>query len=339
MSIDTFTLSDSWRRWIAENVLVGTDEARIVEVLVEQGLTTDDARAAVYAARSDPHLAPGAWMTQRLRKLESLVACQERLRALDPTYAQVSREWGLTSESFLRDYYAASRPVILTDVADTWPALERWTPEYFVKRMGDLSVEVMTSRETDARYEEHLDAHRTRMTFADYVEKVESSGSTNDFYLVANNHFLEEPLASSLLADLVLDERLLDPSAPPSRMFFWYGPAGTVTPLHHDTSNVLLTQVRGRKRVTLIPALEAPMVYNDVAVYSPVDPENPDLGSYERFVGTTPRVVTLEVGEALFIPVGWWHHVRSLEVSVSVSFTNFVFPNDFDWAFPDIFRG
>jgi ribosomal protein L16 Arg81 hydroxylase len=39
--------------------------------------------------------------------------------------------------------------------------------------------------------------------------------------------------------------------------------------------------------------------------------------------------VVLEPGQALFIPVGWWHHVRSLDVSISVSFTNFLAPNDY----------
>jgi hypothetical protein len=40
--------------------------------------------------------------------------------------------------------------------------------------------------------------------------------------------------------------------------------------------------------------------------------------------------ITLEPGEALLIPVGWWHHVRSLDISVNISLTNFLFPNDFE---------
>jgi ribosomal protein L16 Arg81 hydroxylase len=40
--------------------------------------------------------------------------------------------------------------------------------------------------------------------------------------------------------------------------------------------------------------------------------------------------VVLQPGEVLFIPVGWWHHIRSLEISINVSFTNFVFNNDFE---------
>jgi ribosomal protein L16 Arg81 hydroxylase len=41
--------------------------------------------------------------------------------------------------------------------------------------------------------------------------------------------------------------------------------------------------------------------------------------------------VDLEAGEVLFVPVAWWHHVRTLEPSVMISFTNFDFPNSYDW--------
>ncbi len=338
MSTGTFELTDSWRRWVAENYLLGINEATIVEVLVSRGLPEPLARAELEVVRLDDNLVPAGWMVQRLRKLESMLESQQRMRSLDPAYATVPRRAGLTSEQFLTEHYAANRPVVITDLADRWPARERWTGDYLVDHVGVEVVEVMTGRENDERYEQNLDAHRTQMVFRDYVRRVEATGPTNDIYLVANNHFFERPGAGALLSDIPQDERILNANAAVTQMFFWYGPSGTVTPLHHDTSNVLLTQVRGSKRVRLVPALEAHRVYNEVAVYSPVDVEDPDLGQYPLFGEATCLTVDLAAGEALFIPVGWWHHVRSLEVSISVSFTNFRFPNAFDWSFPNIDR-
>ena len=46
--------------------------------------------------------------------------------------------------------------------------------------------------------------------------------------------------------------------------------------------------------------------------------------------------VVLEAGEVLFLPAGWWHQVRSLDMSITVTFMNFVFPNRFDWVHPDL---
>ncbi len=46
------------------------------------------------------------------------------------------------------------------------------------------------------------------------------------------------------------------------------------------------------------------------------------------------REVVLAPGEMLFIPVGWWHHVRALSLSINLAFTNFVRNNSFDWFRP-----
>jgi hypothetical protein len=78
--------------------------------------------------------------------------------------------------------------------------------------VGSEVVEVMTGREQDEQYEINLDAHRSSMRFSDYIDLVTRSGSTNDFYLVANNHFLDNPGPAALRADFDCDERYLDPA-------------------------------------------------------------------------------------------------------------------------------
>ena len=35
------------------------------------------------------------------------------------------------------------------------------------------------------------------------------------------------------------------------------------------------------------------------------------------------------LGDLLFLPVGWWHYVKGLSISMTVTFANFVFANDF----------
>jgi ribosomal protein L16 Arg81 hydroxylase len=333
-----FQLDDAWRRWVGENVLLGVGEQTIVDILVGQGMSPEQARAELEAARTDPYLDAGNWMAQRLRKLESALDAMQRMRRLDPANADVPRRSGMSRGEFLAGHYAANRPVILTDVAERWGALQAWTPDYLKRVAGSELVEVMTGRDTDKQYEVNLQAHRSRTRFADYVDRVTGSAQTNDFYLVANNHFLDNPGTAALWADFDCDQRFLDAAIAAGRVFFWFGPAGTITPLHHDVSNILLVQVRGTKRVTLVPAQESHLVYNDIAVYSQVDADSVDLQQYPRFGNATKLTVDLRPAEALFIPVGWWHHVRSLDICISLSFTNFAFPNEFDWSFPSIVR-
>ena len=67
-------------------------------------------------------------------------------------------------------------------------------------------------------------------------------------------------------------------------------------------------------------------------MYSSVDPERTDYPAPRQF--TFKRIV-LEPGEALFIPAGWWHHVRALDVSISLAVNHFARPNNYDaWYQP-----
>jgi ribosomal protein L16 Arg81 hydroxylase len=52
---------------------------------------------------------------------------------------------------------------------------------------------------------------------------------------------------------------------------------------------------------------------------SQVDAEMPDLEEFPAFSQATRFECELGPGDALYIPPGWWHHVRSLSVSFSVS--------------------
>jgi len=138
----------------------------------------------------------------------------------------------------------------------------------------------------------------------------------------------------NLLNDIVIFPQYLDPENLEGGVFLWFGPQGTLTPLHHDVLNVLMAQVLGRKRVTLIASTQLRYVYNEFGVYSEVDCEKPDWERFPAFQYARPQTVILNPGEALFIPVGWWHQVRALDLSVTVSFSNFVFQNRYEWSHP-----
>ncbi len=111
--------------------------------------------------------------------------------------------------------------------------------------------------------------------------------------------------------------------------FFWMGPAGTITPFHHDLTNNFMAQVIGRRRVKLVPSWDIPLMSNHLHCYSKRDgrlmPPTPNAMFDEPQV----HECVLERGEILFLPIGCMHFVEGIDISVTVSFINFVFDNDF----------
>jgi ribosomal protein L16 Arg81 hydroxylase len=331
-------LAPEWREWVAENLLLQVPAGQILDSIVSLGFSGEAARAEIDAVRSDPCWRAGERAAQRLRKLESLLDIHQALDTLDGRPFAIDRLGGLSRRDFLERYYARNRPVVMLGLTDGWPAHTEWTPLQLKERLGHVEVEVQSERDADELYELHSNEHKRLMRFGDYIDRVLQGNYGNDLYLTANNHFFERPDTATLLADFMMPTEYLDPKAPPGTIFLWFGPRGTVTPLHHDIVNILFVQVQGRKHITLIPSLQTHRVYNNIGVYSQVDFREPDFDQYPRLAKTTPVSVVVEPGETLFIPVGWWHYVEALDTCISLSFTNFVFPNNYAWEHPSLDR-
>jgi len=325
-----------WRRWAAVALMKGAPLAEVLGMLRDQGFPEGDAIRYTASLFDDPALDAGRWLAQQLQKVNSVLTMRETMRALSDVPLEVERRTGVSQKEFLDRYYSQNTPVLMTDSCDRWPAQSLWDADYLVGKLGSTEVEVMAGRESDPDYEINANQHRFMMPFDEYVGKIKSEARSNDTYLVANNKLLATEAALPLWDDFTLDERYLAPDPKRTHAFLWLGPAGTVTPLHHDSVNVLFNQVDGWKHVILVPSLEIHRVYNNLAVYSQVDPLRPDLDQFPLFADAQQLHLDVGPGQTLFIPAGWWHHVEATEASISISFTNFAFSNDIEWSNPSL---
>jgi hypothetical protein len=224
---------------------------------------------------------------------------------------------------FFERYYYANRPVVLRGLMTGWKALQVWSPDYFARKFGNCSVEIVTGRSRDPHYESNFLSHRTTLRMKDYVQMVNEAGETNEFYLSARNFFFRRKRFKSLLNDLRCPKGFLNPRTFRKTPNLFFGPNGTVTPLHHDALNILFGQICGRKLFKLIPPFDMDKVYVERVCFSGVDLGKLDYSKFPLMRGASILEVVVEPGEFLFIPVGWWHWVKALDISISVSFTNF----------------
>jgi len=331
-------INDEWRRWIAENLLLGASPDSILTRMVADGLSPSESAFEIDLASRSPYLKGAERLHNRLKKRDWILATYRKLNRLRPRSDEIERRHKLSRGEFLEDYYCANRPVIITGMMDGWPALWKWGLDYFAETFADREVDVQVGRNAGGNYEAQREKFRRKMIFSDFIEKVRTSGVTNDFYITASNNSANKDTLPELWDDIVQIPEYLDGKAPQNG-FFWFGPAGTITPFHHDLTNNFMAQVIGRKRIKLAPSWDMPLMRNLFHVYCEIDgcttPPAPHAGYGQ------PQILEciLNPGEILFLPIGCLHFVEALEISATVSFTNFAFDDNEYTSFYETYQG
>jgi hypothetical protein len=313
------------RAWLAENLTRGVPPRRLVTLLREAGLSPEQAHTEVASVEAHPAVRHARAQAPRHRELEALLAARAALYQQEhPEGPRVERRRSLPPEEFFERYYLRNRPVIIEGLMADWPALSRWTPEWLAERFGDEPVEVMAGRESDADPDFNAERLRQSLPLRELVARMREGGETNDVYLVARNSLLLREAFRPLLEDVRAPAGYIQPDiSVPHTVHLWFGPAGTLSNLHHDHLSVLFCQVLGRKRFWLAPSWETPWLYNDRGLYSAVDIRAPDVARFPDFARACVHTCEVGPGDALLIPVGWWHAVHALDVSLSVTFVSF----------------
>jgi len=324
-------LDDGWRQWLAENALLGHSQDSMLARIREAGIDPAQATGYLSAIARDPLFRAGEKMRDRHQRFGRAMLNVQAVRESDPLYTHVEKRSRVSRDEFIERYVRGCRPVVLTDLARDWPAMQRWSLAEFKRRYGHLTVQVQAGRDADADYEVNKVRLRRDTNFASFLDRVATSGVTNDEYLTASNELLRRPEFAGLLEDIGALPDFCNPSTLSRSASLWVGPAGTRTPLHHDTLMLLHTQIVGRKRWRFVSPLSGPRLYNDFDVYSPVDLESPDLQRFPEAAKVKVLDVVVEPGETVFLPLAWWHQVSSLDRCISLSFTNLDVPNEFDF--------
>ena len=326
-----FVIDDDWRTWLAHNLSQNVHPTALEAVLRERGASAEAARQEIDRVLASPYFLGAAQTVrrdaERIKKYNWLLDIFRKNNDQRDDGRVVPRRHQLSREVFFADYYFQNRPVIITGMVDHWPALKKWNLDYLRSHFGQCAVEVQTGRTRDRDYEINTLAHKQTMPLASFVDMIAAAGSSNDFYMTANNGSVNRAALAGLWDDIGDLPAYMDRSSA-SDGFLWIGPKGTLTPFHHDLTNNVMVQLAGRKRVTLVPAYDYPNMYNHQHCYSQVDGGAPD---FERFpLLRKANVIECELapGDILFLPVGWWHYVESLDVSITVSMINFLAKND-----------
>jgi hypothetical protein len=222
----------------------------------------------------------------------------------------------ISKEDFVKNYLEPRKPLVIRKATESWPALQKWTFEYLKEVVGDKTVPLYDSSKADPS--KPINAAATEMKFADYIDLIQSQPT--DLRI-----FLFDPIkqAPALLDDYRSPSDLMGGFLDKYPTMF-FGGAGSVTFLHFDIdlAHIFHTHFNGRKHVILFDYKWRERLYCiPFATYAleDYDIENPDFNKFPALNGIEGQEAFLEHGDTLFMPTGYWHWMKYLDGSFSIS--------------------
>lgn len=234
---------------------------------------------------------------------------------------------GVTAHTFATEVVPANVPVVLRGLCAGWPVVAQArhsdlaVADYLKALAAPGDVEFMTAA-PQVRGEfffgdslETRNFHKGRAPLRDVLDRL---------LALADDPSPPAVYVQSTPAELCLPQfarqntmPLLPPEVTPR---VWLGNAVRVQ-THYDLSDNIAVVAAGCRRFTLFPPDQLPNLYmgrfETTLAGSPVslaDIEKPDFERFPRLPSALAagRTAELEPGDAIYIPYGWWHHVRSL---------------------------
>jgi ribosomal protein L16 Arg81 hydroxylase len=220
----------------------------------------------------------------------------------------------ISEKEFFKKYFNPQKPVIIKGLVNKTPAAHKWTLDYIKEKLGKVEVDVFddsVKRNSAYTYGD------LKMPFAEFLDLIIKKQATN-YRLFLFNGFKHS------------DELKKDFPCPPFFKgildhigFMFFGGKSATVRVHYDIdmSNVLHTQFTGRKRIILVSPEYTDFMYKTpFNTFSIADLEKPDYKLFPALRYVQGYDITLEPGDTLFMPSGYWHHMTYLEGGFGVAY-------------------
>ncbi|KAJ4826712.1 hypothetical protein Tsubulata_028933 [Turnera subulata] len=269
-----------------------------------------------------------------------LYRCHTSLDGFNFDVGNVERKKDLTLEEF-HHHYDGKKPIVLTGLADDWPARSNWTIDKLSSKYGDTAFKIS-----------QRSSRKISMKFRDYVSYMNVQHDEDPLYIF-DEKFGET--APSLLKEYSVPHlfredyfEILDEEQRPPFRWLIIGPERSGASWHVDPAltSAWNTLLCGRKRWALYPPGKVPLGVTvhvneddgDVNIDTPSSLQwwldfYPLLAEEDK-----PIELTQLPGETIFVPSGWWHCILNLETTVAVT-QNFVNSKNFEYVCLDMAPG
>ena len=232
---------------------------------------------------------------------------------------EIDRVDEINAKDFINNYVKTNKPVVIKNLSHDWPAYQKWSLDYFAKEAGEVEVPLYNSE--PAKGKEYSRKPTTKMKMKDYVE-ILKSGPT-DLRIFFFNILQKCP---QLLKDFTYPAIGLKFFKRLPVLFF--GGEGSRVLLHYDIdlANNVHFNFHGKKDIILFPFDQRKYLYHvpySIVSMEEIEFDRPDYKKYPALQYAEGYRVILQPGETLFIPSAYWHYMRYLTPSISMTLRAF----------------
>ena len=235
---------------------------------------------------------------------------------------------------FAADAIKGRKPLLIKNSVTTqWLAMNVWSPQYLQSKLTELNGIYQNENRWFGPYYDinkplvsyttHSNPYKTNVTLTskEFFDRIQRPSTGRYHYFTGDI----DQLGEWALEDISPIDELLLPNPARSSINIWMGQPFVVAHCHYDGYHNFYAQLYGQKKFTLFRPTEWPGLYP----YPFLHPSHAQaqvnlshLGEGKKFplsYHLEAYEVVLNPGDILYMPPLWFHHVESLDVSISVN--------------------
>lgn len=228
---------------------------------------------------------------------------------------QIPREQTLSKKEFIRKYFKPQKPVVIERFIEDWPAYSKWDLDYMKEIAGEKIVSLYDDR--PVKHDEGFNEPHAKMKMRDYIDLLKSEPTKYRIFLW--NVLKEVP---QLQKDFTYPNFGISLIKGLPMLFF--GGSDSHTFMHYDIdlANIFHFHFEGKKQCILFPQSETKFLYkipHSLITREDIDFAKPDLEKWPALKNAKGHITQLEHGNVLYIPEGYWHHMKYITPGFSLS--------------------
>jgi len=234
---------------------------------------------------------------------------------LELNLQDVPRVKTITKEDFIKYYFKPQKPVVIERFVEHWPAYKKWNLDYIKDIAGDKVVPLYDDRPVD--YKDGFNEPHAKMKMSDYVDLLKREPTKYRIFLW--NILKEIPQLQNDFSYPDFGLRLMK-----GLPMLFFGGSDSHTFMHYDIdlANIFHFHFEGKKQCILFDQKQSKHLYkvpHSLITREDIDFTNPDFEKWPALKNAKGYIANLNHGEVLYMPEGYWHHMRYLTPGFSMS--------------------